>query len=81
MSGAILLVTWILSQSQGQSQSYQVQFASVALCEAARGQVFADADRLAKKIQQDYWNAPRAPGVTPLTGPTPPNVSAVCVQG
>jgi hypothetical protein len=79
MSGAILLVTWFLAQ--GQAQNYQVQFKNLALCETAKGQVFADADRLAEKIGRDFSNTPLAPGVIYRPPPIPPRVSAVCVQG
>jgi len=79
MSGAILLVTWFLAQ--GQAQSYQVQFTNLALCTTAKEQVFADADRLAKKMEQDFQNAPQIPGVRIISRPPPPSVSAVCVQG
>jgi hypothetical protein len=79
MSGAILLVTWFLGQ--GQAQSYQVQFASLALCDTAKGQVLADADRLAGDVERNYSRAIRWGIPNPVRGPPAPTVSAVCVQG
>jgi hypothetical protein len=50
MSGtAILMVTWFLAGAEVSSQ--QVQFDSLADCEAARAQVLADAERLADGVR------------------------------
>lgn len=50
MSGtAILMVTWFLAGAEVSSQ--QVQFNSLAACQAARGAVLADAERLADGVR------------------------------
>jgi hypothetical protein len=72
MSGtAILMVTWFLAGAEVSSQ--QVQFDSLADCEAARGAVLADAERLADKVRM----APRDPKVA-YRNDAVPNASAVC---
>jgi hypothetical protein len=77
MKEIILLVTWFY---YGQPpSSYQQAFTSTETCEAAKGAVLSDAQRLAREATERAYQ-PSPNGVTPIfANPVVPTVSAVCV--
>ena len=71
----LLLVTWFVA---GQPpQSYQQEFLSLQACEAARGQLLREGERLKYEARQRDESAVR-PGVVLLHPSTPPSVTAIC---
>lgn len=73
-TGYLLLVTWIVFNQA--PASYQVQFQSLADCQAAKAAVEADATRVKTEAAKPPANLP--PGTFYNPGP-PPVVSALCV--
>jgi len=75
----LLLVTWFV---QGQSpSSYQVEFASAALCGSAKSELQADADRRRMEFENTLkQHADPKTGLPLIRVPQPPNLSVICVQ-
>lgn len=74
---ALLLVTWIVA---GQSpSSYQVQFVSMELCEAARAVLGKEAVRVSNRLLLPHHMEQPPEGAVVDSERTPLALSAVCV--
>jgi hypothetical protein len=69
----LLLVTWFMPVT---ANSYQVAFESAALCEAAKNELQADADRRRAQAEAVFKRA--NPNVAPPL--LYPKLSAICVR-